>query len=129
MIRLCAALATGLTMPSLAAAADAVPRTGGGLRLWAGLIIVMAVILLLYAAARRWLSWPAGGRQGTIQIRETRALGPKKSLCLVRVRDREMLLGVSGDRIDLLCELPAPAREESQTGFEQTLRKQVKDPS
>ena len=117
-----------LLMPGFAQAAEktAGPITGG-LQLWAGLAIVMAVILLLYAAAQRWLRWPTGGRGGIIQIRETRPLGPKKVLYLVNVRDRELLLGVTGERIELLCDMPLPTDIEKKEPFEQTLRKRMKD--
>jgi len=115
-------------VPSLANAGETSPEPiVGGLQLWAGLAIVMALILLLYAAAQRWLRWPAGGRGGIIQIRETRPLGPKKVLYLVKVRDRELLLGVTGERIELLSEMPAPADDANDQPFEQTLNKRMKD--
>lgn len=115
-------------MPCLAYAGETSQGpVAGGLQLWAGLAVVMALILLLYAAAQRWLRWPAGGRGGIIQIRETRPLGPKKVLYLVKVRDRELLLGVTGERIELLSEMPAPTDDETEQPFEQTLRKRMKD--
>lgn len=117
-----------LMLPALTHAAEATPAPlVGGLQLWAGLAIVMALILLLYAAAKRWLPWPAGGRTGIIQICETRPLGPKKVLYLVKVRDRELLLGVTGERIELLCEMPAATDDINEEPFEQTLRKRMKD--
>lgn len=122
------ALAALLTLPTLAGAVEKTPVPhSGGLQLWSGLAIVMAVILLLYGAARRWLKWPVGGRSGVIRICETRALGPKKSLCLVRVRDRELLLGVTGERIALLSDMPVPAEAAREEPFEQTLLKRMKD--
>jgi len=118
-----------LLMPRCVSAAETVASpVAGGLRAWAGLAIVMALILLLYAAARRWLRWPTAGRAGTIQIRETRPLGPKKALYLVKVRDRELLLGVSGEQITVLCDMPLPADEGGEKeAFEQTLQKRMKD--
>lgn len=117
-----------LLLPALVHATEKTqgPVTGG-LQLWAGLAIVMAVILLLYAAAQRWLRWPAGARNGIIQIRETRPLGPKKVLYLVKVRDRELLLGVTGERIELLCDMPQATDIEPQEPFEKTLCKRMKD--
>jgi flagellar protein FliO/FliZ len=117
-----------LLVPALAHTAEKTPGSlAGGLQLWAGMAIVMALILLLYAAARRWLRWPAGGRAGIIQVRETRPLGPKKALYLVKVRDRELLLGVTGERIELLCDMPLPSDTVTEEPFEQTLRKRMKD--
>jgi flagellar protein FliO/FliZ len=122
------AIAALLLTPEGLLAADGAPGTlTGGLQLWAGLAIVTAVILLLYAAAKRWLRWPAGGRSGIIRIRETRALGPKKALFLVQVRDRELLLGVTGEAIALLCDMPLPADEVEKEPFERTLSKRMKE--
>ncbi|MGE4492538.1 MAG: flagellar biosynthetic protein FliO [Syntrophotalea sp.] len=122
-----------LTLPFVAQAGEtAALPAAGGLRMWAGLAVVMALILLLYAAAQRWLRWPTGGRSGVIRIRETRPLGPKKYLYLVQVRDRELLLGVTAERICLLNDAPLPDGDEPVDGaenqiFSQMLRKRLKE--
>jgi flagellar protein FliO/FliZ len=106
------------------AAADAPdPMIGSGLRMIAGLLLVLGLMLLLYALSKRGLRWLPGSREGKIRIRETRPLGAKKALCLVEVQGRELLLGVSNDGINLLCEL------DSQQGqsFEQTLQSQKQE--
>ncbi|ABA88416.1 flagellar biogenesis protein FliO [Syntrophotalea carbinolica DSM 2380] len=129
MMKCLAAMATVLLSPAVLQAADAMQRPlTGGLRLWAGLAFVLAVILFVYAAAKRWLPWPAGGRGGAIQVCETRPLGPKKALYLVKVRDRELLLGVTGEHIALLCEMPAPADDPREETFEQTLERMKETP-
>jgi|LGVF01.2.fsa_nt_gb flagellar protein FliO/FliZ len=111
-----------LLLPATAhAAADAPdPMIGSGLRMMAGLLLVLGLMFLLYALSKRGLRWLPGSREGKIQIRETRPLGGKKALCLVEVQGRELLIGVSSERIELLCEL------ESKQGqsFEQTLQNQ-----
>ncbi len=110
-----------LLLPASAHAAQvSAPVIGGGLRLLAGLLLVLGLMLLLYAASRRGLRWLPGHRESRIQIHETRPLGGRKSLCLVEVRGRELLIGVSNERITLLCELDSAAKPS----FEETLRNQ-----
>jgi flagellar protein FliO/FliZ len=97
---------------------------GGGFRLLAGLLLVVGLMLLLYALSRRGLNWLPKPRGGAIIIRETRHLGPKKSLCLVEVHGRELLLGIGGDRIELLCQLG----EAPKGDFEAALQAGMKEP-
>ena len=67
--------------------------------------VVVGLLLLIYAASRRGFGILPRSRDGQIQMLETKALGGKKFLCLVRVRDQELLLGVSNERIDCLTTL------------------------
>jgi flagellar biogenesis protein FliO len=50
-------------------------------------------------------------------------LGGKKALCLVEVQGRQLLLGVSSEAINLLCEFDSPPGQS----FEQTLQNQNRD--
>ncbi len=43
---------------------------------------------------------------GLIKVLETRPLGGRKFLCVVKVRNEELLLGLSNDRIECLAKLP-----------------------
>ena len=95
---------------------------GSGLRLLAGLLLVVGLLLLFYALTRRGLSWLPKPRAGAIHIREMRPLGPKKSLCLVEVRGRELLLGLSADRIELLCQLGDAPQENFDTALQTSLK-------
>ncbi len=101
------------------------PETGSpfaeGLRLFGGLVLIIGLILLLYAASQRWLRWLPTAKTGLIRVVEMRSLGPKKSLCLVEVRGRELLLGVAADRIELLCQLDGEPRER----FAETLEREL----
>ena len=112
-------------LPATAQAAEAVPDPliGSGLRMIAGLLLVLGLMLLLYALSKRGLRWLPGSREGRIHIRETRPLGGKKALCLVEVQGRELLLGVSSEGINLLCEFDSPPGQS----FEQTLQNQNRD--
>ena len=78
--------------------------------------VVVGLLLLFYAASRKGFGFLPRARDGQIQMLETRALGGKKFLCLVRVRDQELLLGVSNERIDCLTTLTA-----SEPNFASTL--------
>jgi flagellar protein FliO/FliZ len=86
------------------------------LKMLAALAVVVGLLLLFYAASRRGFGFLPKPRDGQIQMLETRALGGKKYLSLVRVRDRELLLGISNERIDCLAEFPSAA-----AGFATTL--------
>lgn len=108
------------------AAAEAAPSTAGnplgdGLRLLGALGMILGLILLLYAGSRRGMRWLPKARGGAIQILETRPLGPKKSLCLVQVRGRELLLGISAERVELLCQLD----QAGPPSFDETLKRQL----
>ncbi|MDK2784226.1 MAG: flagellar protein FliO/FliZ [Bacillota bacterium] len=74
------------------------------LRMLAGLVLVL---LLLYLATRfitQRLGLPRGaGRH--LAVLDTLPLGPGKGILLVRAGKRQLLIGVSGDRIALLGEL------------------------
>lgn len=90
-----------------AVAAEQAPLSlSASLRLFWGLLIVLGIVLIVSALIRKRLLFLAGGNQGTITIVETRHLMPKKSLCLVRVRGREYLLGLGNDQISLIATLP-----------------------
>lgn len=112
-----------ILLPAVAEAAQG--STAGSLesvlRLLGALGMILGMILLLYAGSRRGLSWLPKAGGGAIRILETRPLGPKKSLCLVQVRDQELLLGVSADRIELLCQV-APA---ATSPFDDALQRQM----
>lgn len=99
-------LAIGLAWPALAMAADPAPAPPGllwpALKMVVGLALVVGVLLLFYAAQRRGFGLLPGQRESRIRIVESKALGGRKYLCLVQVRGRELLLGISPDRIELL---------------------------
>jgi len=86
------------------------------LKMLGALGVVVGLLLLFYAASRKGFGFLPRARDGQIQMLETRALGGKKFLCLVRVRDQELLLGVSNERIDCLTQLPP-----SDSNFANTL--------
>lgn len=86
------------------------------LRLIWGLLIVLGILLVIYALAKKKLSFlNTGSGKGAIAIIETRHLMPRKSLCLVKVRGREYLLGLGSEQINLLAVLDAPVSSSGTT--------------
>ncbi|OQX20580.1 MAG: hypothetical protein BWK76_00765 [Desulfobulbaceae bacterium A2] len=75
---------------------------------WA-LTLVVGIILLLYALARRRFTSLRQG--GAIKILEIRYLMPRKAVALVEVRGQQFLLGLGGDRVDLISALPGPDKQ------------------
>jgi flagellar protein FliO/FliZ len=79
------------------------------LRLIWGLLIVLGALLVVYALAKKKLSFlNAGGGKGAITIIEMRHLMPRKSLCLIKVRGQEYLLGLGNDQINLIAVINPP---------------------
>jgi flagellar protein FliO/FliZ len=76
-------------------------RTGLG-----ALAVVLGLIGGLYVFARRWLpSARIGGDDGVMRVLGRTALSPRQSLALVRVGRRFVVVGVSPDRVDAVCDI------------------------
>ena len=88
------------------------------LKMVAGLVVIIGLLLLLFAASRKGFGFLPKARGGAIKILETKPLGGKKFLCLVSVRGEDMLLGLSNERIECLGKLP-PAKDFSAALLEQ----------
>jgi flagellar protein FliO/FliZ len=73
------------------------------------LAILFLIVTVLFAAL--WFLKRRGGlnvltRQGNLLLESRMALGPKKSLIVVRFLNKRMLLGVTDQQITMLTELP-----------------------
>lgn len=86
-----------------------------------GLFIVLGIILILYAIARKKLSLLQTGGDGTIKVVSTRHLMPKKSLFLVEVKGREYLLASGGDSLQLISEIKPDKNEQFSQIMEETV--------
>ncbi len=95
---------------------------GSSLKMAAGLAVVIGLLLLLYAASRRGFGVLPQKKNGLIQVLETRPLGGRKFLCVVKVRGEEMLLGLTNERIEYLAKVP-PA-EKFATSLQQAEEEQ-----
>ena len=94
------------------------------LKMIAALALVLGAMLLLSAGLRRLRLGRKKAGEESIVIKETRALGAKKMLCLVDVRGREMLLGITSERIMFLSHIDT---SDSNPSFDQVMDRQ-KDP-
>ena len=110
---------------SAAGAVASEPAAGNDPQIWplllkmmAALALVVGAMLLLSAGVRRLRLGRGKAGEESIVIKETRALGAKKMLCLVNVRGREMLLGVTQERIMFLSHIDEP---EQSTTFDQVM--------
>ncbi|OGQ94853.1 MAG: hypothetical protein A2521_11230 [Deltaproteobacteria bacterium RIFOXYD12_FULL_57_12] len=83
--------------------------------------IVLGIILVFYYLSRKGLNLLPAGKAGAIKVVEMRYLMPKKALCLVNVRGRELLLGIGTERIELIAELDLPPTSAPGRSFETNL--------
>lgn len=76
------------------------------LRVVLALLVIIALLLLLARLARRSGYLQPLKRQPRIQILETRRLGTRNQLCLIRLDETELLLGLTGQHFSLLHTTP-----------------------
>jgi flagellar protein FliO/FliZ len=90
--------------------------TGDWLNLVLRLSLVLLVIWLSIAAMRWWMrrmSGAAGRGPGRVlEVLESRSLGPNRSLQLVKLGNRAVLLGVTTERINAVLEVTDPIEVE-----------------
>lgn len=86
---------------------------------WMNLILrlglVLVVIWFAIMAMRWWvrrMNGAVGTRSGHLQIVESRSLGPNRSLQLVRLGNRAVLLGVTAEQISSVLEIDDPTEVE-----------------
>jgi flagellar protein FliO/FliZ len=99
-----------LIQPALAVADTSAAEPsllGASLKMVAALAVICGLLLLFYAASRRGFGFMPHKKNELIQILETRPLGGRKFLCVVKVRGEEFLLGMSHDRIENLGRIPS----------------------
>lgn len=95
-----------MAQPLWAAESPAEPSLlGASLKMVAALAVICGILLLFYAASRKGFGVLPQKKDGLIKVLETRPLGGRKFLCVVKVRDEELLLGLSNDRIECLSKL------------------------
>lgn len=78
---------------------------------WA-LAVVVGLILILYALARKKMGYTNAPTNG-IKVLEMRPLMPKNTLALIEVQEKQILIGISPNGIQLLTELssePTPQK-------------------
>jgi flagellar biosynthetic protein FliO len=112
---------------------DGADGIGGGAGIggdwdWIGLGVRLAIVLAAIWAvivAMRWYVRRTGGVAGSggrtrhLEVLETRSLGGHRSLQLVRLGERAVLLGVTAERITALLEVDDPAELAAITAPEE----------
>jgi flagellar protein FliO/FliZ len=96
--------------------------TGVALQMAGALLLILAVIFLAFWILRRFgpkFGLGPGGRGGMLRLVSQLALGPRKSVMVVRFLNRDLVLGVTDQTITLLTEVPTD--HESNDNFAQTL--------
>ena len=86
---------------------------------WVSLVFRIGLVLVVIwssVMAMRWyvrrVGGEGGGRARVLQIVETRSLGPNRSLHLVRLGNRAVLIGATAERINALMEVDDPLQFE-----------------
>lgn len=82
---------------------------GGALRLGGIIVLAWVSLRLLWAYQSRL----GRHRPGNLRVIDTVSLASQRSLYLVQVGDRQLLIGVTPSQISLLGEMPAPVPPES----------------
>ena len=89
----------------MSAGAESTPIDTPGL----GTIVLNLLLVLAVIAALAWIvrrTPLAGKSDGPLAVKSTLTLSQRERLVLVRYADRELLLGVNGQRITLLSDAP-----------------------
>lgn len=105
-----AAAAQPVTNPDDAAQAAGAGESGTLLmaRTVGGLGLVISLIILGYFAVRRYgpKYLRRQGAQGALKVIETLPIGEKRSIALIQVEDKRLLIGNTQQQITLLAQLP-----------------------
>lgn len=116
--------------PLAAIASNSALGTGSDPQIWplllkmmAALGVVLGLMLLLSAGLRKYRFGREKAGNASIKIKESRALGSRKMLCLVEVRGQDMLLGITSERIMFLSHIPP---RQSTAAFAQVMDEQNK---
>lgn len=90
-----------------------------GLKMIASLGVVLVLILaLLYGIRKLTGQRPGRGAGNRIEVIESHYMGVKKTISLVRVPGKILVLGITGDRISLLDTLDGESIESSLPALE-----------
>jgi flagellar biosynthetic protein FliO len=88
---------------------DPLVSPAGGFRAVAGIVFVLGLLLVLAWMARQGkLRLPAGRSRAAVVVEAAVALGERRSLVIVTVEGRRLLLGLTPAQVSLVTELGAP---------------------
>jgi len=98
------------------AAPPAAPAPGFGaslLQMLWGLLIVIGLMLVLFALARKKFGLTGTGGAGRITVLEMRPLMAKTALALVEVEGEKLLIGIGNGTVRMLSHLPADDKKQA----------------
>ncbi len=111
----------GSSLPAFAAGqvGDKAPDMGGSaLRALGALLLVLVLILAIAWLAKRYLRFlplpHSPGKGERIQVLAARSLGPKRSVHLLEVEGRRLLIGSSDGSVNLLKDFPGTREKNEQ---------------
>jgi flagellar protein FliO/FliZ len=97
---------------------------GGLVRAFVGLVVVLGVLFLLAWLLRRGvIALPGQGTRGPLAVQSTLQLGDRRSLAIVSIEGRRLLIGVTSTQVSLLTEL-----QEGSAPFERVLDRRSSGP-
>jgi len=89
---------------------QAVPTPAGGLlRVIVALLVVLAAVLAAAWLARRMRAFSGGGGSSSLELLAQLSLGARERVVLIRVGDRQLLIGVAPGQVCTLHVLEAPS--------------------
>jgi flagellar protein FliO/FliZ len=95
--------------PAGQSALDPVVGVAGGLQAFAAIVLVLALVATLAWLVRRGtLRLPGSLKRQTMTIESATPLGERRSLVVVSVEGRRLLLGLTPTQVSLVTELASP---------------------
>ncbi len=79
---------------------------GAALRLFIGLALILPLVYVMTVLYARWMT--PGGQARAIRVIETVSLGPHRTISLIEVADRILVVGATTQQISTLAELTDP---------------------
>jgi flagellar protein FliO/FliZ len=95
------------TLPEMSSFTESVLPSLARIALTLVLIIIFIYVTVFFLRKLSGARGVRGGRGQTIQIIEQAHLSPRKSICLVRLADRAVLVGITENNINMLTEFDA----------------------
>ena len=101
---------------------DPVPGVAGGLRALGGVVLVLGLVCVLAWLVRRGtLKLPGSRTRSAFAIESALPLGERRSLMVVAIEGRRLLIGLTPGQVSLVTELAA-------RNFESSLDRQLGEP-
>jgi len=94
---------------------------GAGVRIFLALVLVVAILVGGAYLMKKLLSrTPIGSAESPVRLIYQQSLGPRRSICLVKVLDKVLVLGVTGTSISPLMTLEGEETAEIDRRLSQT---------